>query len=72
MLENRQVYLIRDLNNEVNFFRRHKAKFDERNNFEKTAFMLGATCLPKDEYENWIGAIRPNMNCPLIGYFAIG
>jgi hypothetical protein len=64
-LDNRQIYLIRGLNGDVNFFRRQKARFDERNNFEKTTFMLGATCLPKDEFENWIGAVRPNMNRPL-------
>jgi hypothetical protein len=49
----------------ANFFRRQKTRFDERNYFEKTAFILGATCLPKDEFETWVGAIRPNMNRPL-------
>jgi hypothetical protein len=27
--------------------------------------MLGATCLPKDELDAWIKAIKPNMNRPL-------
>jgi hypothetical protein len=64
-LGNRQAYLIRGLNRDVNYFRRQKARFDERNNFEKCVFMLGASCLPKDEFENWVGAVRPNMNRPL-------
>ncbi|WP_316171268.1 RNA-directed DNA polymerase [Bradyrhizobium sp. SZCCHNRI1058] len=64
-LDNRQIDLIRGLNGDVNYFRRQKTRFDERNLFEKSAFMLGATCLPKDEFETWIGAIRPNMNRPL-------
>jgi hypothetical protein len=64
-LDNRQIYLIRGLNEEVNFFRRQKARFDEKNNFEKYAFMFGATCLPKDEFENWVGAVRASMNRPL-------
>ena len=64
-LDNRQVDLIRGLNGEVNYFRRQKTRFDERNLFEKPAFMLGATCLPKDEFETWIGAVRANMTRPL-------
>lgn len=64
-LDNRQTYLIRGLNDDVNFFRRQKARFDERNLFEKFPFMLGATCLPKDEFDSWIGAVRANMTRPL-------
>jgi hypothetical protein len=64
-IENRQMYLIKGLNEDVNFFRRHKTRFDERNSYEKSAFILGATCLPKDEFETWIGAIKPNMGRPL-------
>ncbi len=64
-IENRQMYLIKGLNGDVNFFRRQKTRFEERNAYEKSAFMLGATCLPKDEFETWIGAIRPSMGRPL-------
>jgi hypothetical protein len=64
-LDNRQIDLVRGLNKDVNYFRRQKTRFDERNLFEKSAFMLGATCLPRDEFEKWIGAIRPNMTRPL-------
>jgi hypothetical protein len=64
-IENRQMYLIKGLNDDVNYFRRQKTRFEERNNYEKSAFILGATCLPKDEFETWIGAIRPNMARPL-------
>jgi hypothetical protein len=64
-LDNRQIDLVRGLNGEVNYFRRQKTRFDERNLFEKSAFMLGATCLPKDEFETWVGAVRANMNRPL-------
>lgn len=64
-IENRQMYLIKGLNEDVNYFRRQKTRFEERNNYEKSAFILGATCLPKDEFETWIGAIKPNMIRPL-------
>lgn len=63
-IENRQAYLIKGLNGDVNYFRRQKTRFEE-NNYEKSAFILGATCLPKDEFETWIGAIRPNLSRPL-------
>jgi hypothetical protein len=64
-LDNRQKDLIRGLNGEVNYFRREKTRFEERNVYEKATFLLGATCLPKDEFSAWIGAIRPNLNRPL-------
>ena len=64
-LDNRQLYLIRGAKGDVNYFRRQKARFDERNNFEKLAFMLGATCLPKDEFDTWVNAVKPNMTRPL-------
>lgn len=64
-LDNRQTDIIRGLNREVNYFRRQKTRFEERNLFEKCSFMLGATCLPKDEFETWVGAVRANMVRPL-------
>lgn len=64
-LDNRQVYLIRGLNGDINFFRRHKTKFEEKNNFEKMPFIIGATCLPESEFKAWIGAIKPNMGHPM-------
>ena len=64
-LDNRQMYLIRGIKTDVNFFRRQKTRFDERNNFEKYAFMIGATCLPRDEFETWVSAVKPNMSRPL-------
>src|SRR5262249_24108967 len=45
-LANRQGFLIRGLNRDVNFFRRNKTRFDQQNSFEKFPFLLGATCLP--------------------------
>jgi hypothetical protein len=49
----------------VSYFRREKTRFEERNLYEKATFLLGATCLPKDEFNAWIGAVRPNLNRPL-------
>ncbi len=64
-LSNRQNFLIRGLNNDVNFFRKGKTRFEQTNSFEKFPFLLGATCLPKDEFKAWISAIKTNMDRPL-------
>lgn len=68
-LGQRQSFLIRGLNDDVNFFRRNKTRFEELNVFEKGHFMLGATCLPRDEFTNWISAVKPNLRRPLDARF---
>ncbi|WP_028347640.1 RNA-directed DNA polymerase [Bradyrhizobium murdochi] len=68
-LSQRQSFIIRGLNNDVNFFRRNKTRFEELNVFEKGHFMLGATCLPRDEFTNWVGAVKPNLRRPLDARF---
>lgn len=68
-LGQRQIFLIRGLNQDVNFFRKNKTRFEELNVFEKNHFILGATCLPKDEFANWIGAVKPNLRRPLDALF---
>lgn len=65
----RQVFLIRGRNGDVSFFRRNKTRFDAIGPFAKPAFILGATCLPRDEYETWIGAIKPRLQGPLDGLY---
>ncbi|WP_315806768.1 MULTISPECIES: RNA-directed DNA polymerase [unclassified Bradyrhizobium] len=68
-LTQRQSFIVRGLNGDVNFFRRNKTRFEELNGFEKHHFMIGATCLPKDEFVNWIGAVRSNLDRPLDARF---
>lgn len=65
----RQISLIRGLNADINHFRRNKTKFDGIGVFSKLPFILGASCLPKDEYETWINAIKGRMNRPLDSLF---
>ena len=62
---NRQGFLIRGINRDINFFRRNKTRFDQQNSFEKFSFLLGATCLPKDEFETWVSAVRIGLDRPL-------
>ncbi|WP_316196741.1 RNA-directed DNA polymerase [Bradyrhizobium sp. SZCCHNS3053] len=68
-LTQRHSFIVRGLNDDVNFFRKNKTRFEELNGFEKHHFMIGATCLPKDEFSNWIGAVKPNLHRPLDARF---
>ncbi|MET4214878.1 hypothetical protein ABIB00_000062 [Bradyrhizobium sp. LB14.3] len=68
-LTQRHSFIVRGLNGDVNFFRKNKTRFEELNGFEKHHFMIGATCLPKDEFINWIGAVKPNLDRPLDARF---
>jgi hypothetical protein len=68
-VSDRQISLIRGLNSDINHFRRNKTKFDGIGVFSKLPFILGASCLPKDEYETWIGAIKSRMTRPLDALF---
>jgi hypothetical protein len=61
----RQLYLIRGLKNDINYFRRNKTRFEQKNAFERYHFLLGATCLPDDEFRAWLSAIRGGMSRPL-------
>lgn len=69
VLDRRQVYLIHGVNKNVNFFRRQKTRLEEKGELEKGAFLLGATCLPPDELDAWVSAIKPSMTRPLDGLF---
>lgn len=64
-LHERQVALIRGISGDVNYFRRLKTDFDNKGQFVKSALILAASCLPRDEFETWVSAIRPRMNRPL-------
>jgi hypothetical protein len=68
-LSNRQCYLIRGLNGDVNYFRKQKTRFVQKNGFEQYAFLLGATCLPKDELTAWVSSVKASMVRPLDGLF---
>lgn len=68
-LSDRQINIIRGRNGDVNFFRRNKTRFEELSPLTKYSFILGASCLPRGEYEAWIGAIKGRMRGPLEGLY---
>lgn len=64
VLERRQDLLLRGLLNDRAFFRAQKTKFDEANDWEKPALMLGASCLSKSEYKTWLETIKSHVKDP--------
>ncbi|MHA6690024.1 hypothetical protein [Devosia sp. A449] len=64
-LDGRQIILINATIANVAYFRKNKTRFDQFSVFEQYALIVGATCLPKDEYETWVDAVRGGMGQPL-------
>jgi hypothetical protein len=54
VLEERQLIFIRALLIDRPFFREHRGKLGQVGEWLKPAFLIGASCLPADEYRNWI------------------
>jgi len=64
-LDGRQIVLINGVIKNVVYFRKNKTRFEQFGKFEQYALILAASCLPADEYETWLGAIKPGLNGPL-------
>lgn len=47
----------------------NKAAFGHIPPFEQPAFISGAVCLPKDEYENWLATLKPVFSGPTCHLF---
>ncbi|MEM7168743.1 MAG: reverse transcriptase domain-containing protein [Pseudomonadota bacterium] len=63
--DKRQVLLIRGRNRDTNFFRMQKTKIYQYSEFERPILVWGASCLPRDEYNNWIDSVKTRFNDPL-------
>jgi hypothetical protein len=64
-LDKRQLLLLRGRCDDVNYFRRQKTAIDHFSGFEQPCLVWGASCLPDDEYETWLGSIKPIFRRPL-------
>lgn len=54
VLEERQLIFIRARLNDRAFFREHRGRLGQVGEWLKPALLIGASCLPTDEYRNWI------------------
>ena len=68
-LDKRQLHIIRSRTDNKHFFRLNKANVGQMSLFEQPAFISGAVCLPKDEYENWLVTLKPIFSAPTCHLF---
>lgn len=64
-LDVRQLSFIRGRLGQEAHFRKKKTAFSSMPSVEQSAFIWGASCLPKDEFKNWLSAIAPMYTVPL-------
>ncbi len=63
ILEDRQIIFIRALLSDRAFFREHRGRLGQVGEWAKPALLIGASCLPPDEYRNWVDiAVRQIAN----------
>lgn len=60
-IDGRQIILANGVIENIVYFRKNKTRFENYSKYEQYALVLGATCLPKDEYEVWLGAVQSSM-----------
>lgn len=68
-IDGRQIILINGVLNNIVYFRKNKTRFENFGKFEQYALIVSASCLPRDEYETWLGAIKPGLGSPLDSMF---
>lgn len=68
-LDRRQLHLLRGKLGQKMYFRKHKSQFDELGVSARYPFLMGATCLPKDELAPFLKDVRKGKDDPLLGLF---
>lgn len=69
LLDTQQIYLLKNIKKDLNFFRRLKSRIDELSSWQQPVFIYSANCLPKDEYETWVNNIKGRLSFPLSDIF---
>jgi hypothetical protein len=68
-LDQRQLFRLRHILNDQNFFRRRKTRVSELNAWLQPSFIMSARCLPKDEYKHWVQSVKSRLGFPLAPEF---
>ncbi|MFN4175188.1 MAG: hypothetical protein ACK4HV_08815, partial [Parachlamydiaceae bacterium] len=63
--DRRQVLLIQGRVGDKNFFRKQKTASSNFSALELPCLVWGASCLPQDEYKNWVDSVKANFSRPL-------
>lgn len=69
VLEERQFIFIRARLNDRAYFRDKKTRLGQFGEWQKQALLIGASCLPKDEYKHWIDIAVRQMTDPFAKIF---
>lgn len=69
VIDKRQLLLLRGLLGDKNYFRKQKTAVHSYSEFERPALVMGASCLPSDEYSKWINFAKVGFNRPLDDLF---
>jgi len=69
VIDKRQLLLVRGRCNDKNYFRKQKAAIHHYSEIELSTLAWGASCLPKDEYDNWLDTLNSSFRKPLGGLF---
>ena len=69
---NRQKLLLIHGRNNKNYFRKQKTAVDNFSPTEVPYLIWGASCLPKDEFESWIGTLKGKSKCLFGSYILSG
>lgn len=64
-LDRRQLHLIKGRIGDKNYFRKNKTAFSQFSLMEQPCFVIGAGCLPEDEYKSWLSAVKSMYPTPL-------
>ena len=57
-------YFLRGRFRQAHWFRARKTQFAGYSDWEKFAFAVSASCLPKDEYEKWVTSFKASLPGP--------
>ncbi len=69
VLDRRALHLIRGRLGLDYEFRNRRMSFSSMPRMEQSAFVIGASCMAGDEYEHWLGTIRPQFRGPTCDLF---
>lgn len=64
VVEKRAELFVRGLNNDRPFFRARRTRLGDLGEWEKSATMLAAMCLPNDEYRAWLDVAVAQLSTP--------
>ena len=70
VIERRSHFFFRGLANDRAYFRALKTQLGSLSEWDKPAALMGAMCLPCDEYKNWLAIVVKQLTTPFAATYA--